>query len=102
VEAERLLLEYDDERSGTFEPLIDIPEDKFVILGLVSTKRARLETREELRQRVLEAARYVPLERLGLSPQCGFASSIIGNTISSTDQQAKLKLVVEIAREIWG
>jgi 5-methyltetrahydropteroyltriglutamate--homocysteine methyltransferase len=101
VKAQRLLLEYDDARSGSFEPLQDVPDDKLVVLGLVSTKRARMETQKELRERISEAGRYVPLERLGLSPQCGFASSIIGNNISFDDQALKLKLVVETAREIW-
>ena len=96
------MLEYDDERSGSFDPLRDIPEDQFVVLGLISTKRARMESQEKLRQRIFEASRYVPLERLGLSPQCGFASSIIGNNISFDDQRFKLKRVVETAQEIWA
>ena len=96
------MLEYDDDRSGSFEPLKDVPEDKFVVLGLVTTKRAHLESMEGLKQRISAASRYVPLERLGISPQCGFASSIIGNNISSNDQQLKLTLVVETAKEIWG
>jgi 5-methyltetrahydropteroyltriglutamate--homocysteine methyltransferase len=102
VNAQRLLLEYDDGRSGSFEALKDVPEDKFVVLGLVTTKRARLENMEELKQKVSEAGRYVPLERLGISPQCGFASSIIGNNISFDDQRYKLRLVVDIAQQIWG
>ena len=96
------MLEYDDERSGSFEALKDLPEEKFVVLGLVTTKSSRLEKMEELRQRISNASGYVPLERLGLSPQCGFASSIIGNNISFDDQRFKLKLVVETAKEIWG
>jgi len=99
--AQRLLLEYDDARSGSFAPLKEIPEDKFVVLGLITTKRARLESLEKLRQRITDASRYVPLERLGLSPQCGFASSVIGNAISFEDQRRKLSLVVQTAREIW-
>jgi 5-methyltetrahydropteroyltriglutamate--homocysteine methyltransferase len=95
------LLEYDDARSGSFDPLKDVPEDRFVDLGLVTTKRAWLESTEELRRRIMDASRYVPLERLGLSPQCGFSSSIVGNTISSEDQRRKLKLVVHTAREVW-
>ncbi|HEV8341261.1 MAG TPA: vitamin-B12 independent methionine synthase [Candidatus Binatia bacterium] len=102
MNAQRLLLEYDDGRSGSFEALKDVPEDKFVVLGLVTTKRARLENMEELKQKVSEAGRYVPLERLGISPQCGFASSIIGNNISFDDQRYKLRLVVDIAQQIWG
>jgi 5-methyltetrahydropteroyltriglutamate--homocysteine methyltransferase len=96
------LLEYDDARSGSFEPLGDVPEDKFVVLGLVTTKRSQLESIDLLRQRVVEASRYVPLERLGLSPQCGFASSIIGNSISPEDQRRKLTLVVRTAETLWG
>ncbi|MEK6563316.1 MAG: vitamin-B12 independent methionine synthase [Candidatus Binatota bacterium] len=99
--AQRLLLEYDDARSGSFAPLKEIPDDKFVVLGLITTKRARLESLEKLRQRITDASRYVPLERLGLSPQCGFASSVIGNAISFEDQRRKLRLTVQTAREIW-
>lgn len=102
VKAQRLLLEYDDARSGSFEPLRDVSKDKFVVLGLITTKRGRLESKEELRQRISQASRYVPLERLGLSPQCGFASSIIGNTISFEEQHRKLELVVETAQAVWG
>ena len=102
VKAHRLLLEYDDARSGTFEPLKDIPEDKFVVLGMLTTKRAQLESAEALKQRIIDASRYVPLERLGLSPQCGFASSVIGNAISFDDQRRKLDLVVQTAQEVWG
>jgi 5-methyltetrahydropteroyltriglutamate--homocysteine methyltransferase len=97
-----LLLEYDDARSGSFEPLRDVPEDKFVILGLITTKRPELESMDLLTKRVAEAGRYVSMERLGLSPQCGFASSIIGNRISFEDQRRKLELVVNTARHVWG
>src|SRR3989454_2805334 len=99
---QRFLLEYDDERSGGFEPLRYMPEDHFVVLGLVTTKKPRLESAEELRQRIEEAARYVPLERLALSPQCGFASTMEGNRISPEDQRRKLELVASVAREVWG
>jgi 5-methyltetrahydropteroyltriglutamate--homocysteine methyltransferase len=98
----RLLLEYDDERSGSFDALKNVPEDKFVVLGLVTTKRPHLESIDLLRRRLTEASRYVPLERLGLSPQCGFASSIIGNRISPEDQRRKLELVVRTAAAMWG
>jgi 5-methyltetrahydropteroyltriglutamate--homocysteine methyltransferase len=101
VRAERLLLEYDDERSGSFEPLRDVPDEKFVVLGLISTKKPQMEGLNELERRISDAGRYISHERLGLSPQCGFASSIVGNNISSNDQQAKLKLVVETAQAIW-
>jgi 5-methyltetrahydropteroyltriglutamate--homocysteine methyltransferase len=95
-------LEYDDERSGSFEPLKHIPENKFVVLGLVSSKKAQLERPEELRQRIIEASRFVALERLALSPQCGFASSVIGNKISPEIQKRKLELVVKTMQAIWG
>ncbi len=101
LKPQRLLLEYDDERSGSFDALRDVPEDKFVVLGLITTKRPELETLESIIQRVTAASRYVPLERLGVSPQCGFASSVIGNNISAADQRRKLELVVEAARAIW-
>jgi 5-methyltetrahydropteroyltriglutamate--homocysteine methyltransferase len=99
---QRFLLEYDDRRSGGFEPLRAMPDDRTVVLGLVTTKHPRLETVDELRARVAEAARFVPLERLALSPQCGFASTMEGNRITPETQQAKLHRVAEAARLIWG
>ena len=102
IHAQRLLLEYDDARSGPFEPLKDIAEDKFVVLGLVTTKKADLESMERLTRRIADARRYLPMERLGLSPQCGFASSVIGNRISRDDQRRKLELVTSTARSLWG
>src|SRR4051812_17719453 len=99
---QRFLLEYDDERSGDFEPLRHVPEDRSVVLGLVTTKKPGLESRDELKRRIEEAARFVPLERLALSPQCGFASTEAGNLLTPADQEAKLRLVAETAREIWG
>ncbi|MBX5455431.1 MAG: cobalamin-independent methionine synthase II family protein [Thermogemmatispora sp.] len=99
---QRFLLEYDDERSGGFEPLRYMPEDRFVVLGLVTTKKPQLESRDELRRRIEEATRYIPLERLALSPQCGFASTIEGNRLSLEDQRRKLELVASVAREVWG
>ncbi len=101
VHAERLLLEYDDERSGDFEPLREVPEDKLVVLGLVTTKSARQETVEELAGRIGQAARIVPLERLALSPQCGFATSILGNALTIEDERAKLQTIAETARTVW-
>ena len=98
---DRFLLEYDDERSGTFEPLRFVPGGKTVVLGLVSSKRPRLESKPDLIRRIEEAARHVPLDRLALSPQCGFASTMEGNLLSEEDQWAKLRLVVETAREVW-
>ena len=99
---DRLLLEYDDERSGGFEPLAAVPEDQTVVLGLVTTKRPEMESAEELKRRVEQAAAYVPLERLALSPQCGFASMMEGNEITEEDQRRKLELVVSVARAVWG
>ena len=102
VRAQRLLLEYDDARSGSFEPLKEVPEDKLVVLGLITTKRPRLEPMDELESRIREASRFVPLERLAVSPQCGFSSSVIGNAITPADQERKLRLVAETARRVWG
>ena len=98
----RFLLEFDDERSGGFEPLAQVPEDRTVVLGLVSSKRAALESQEELKRRIEAAAAYIPLERLAVSPQCGFASTIEGNLLTIADQEAKLRLVAKTAREVWG
>jgi 5-methyltetrahydropteroyltriglutamate--homocysteine methyltransferase len=99
---ERFLLEYDDERSGGFEPLRAMPEDREVVLGLVTSKKPRLESVAELRQRIDEAAAIVPLARLALSPQCGFASTMEGNRITPEDQRLKLERVAETARVVWG
>jgi 5-methyltetrahydropteroyltriglutamate--homocysteine methyltransferase len=79
-----------------------VPEDRFVVLGLITTKKPALESKDTLKRRIEEASRYVPLERLALSPQCGFASTEAGNLVSEEDQRAKLKLVAEVAREVWG
>ena len=98
----RFLLEYDDSRSGGFEPLRHVPEDRFVVLGLVTTKKPRLESAAEIRERIQEATHYIPLERLALSPQCGFASTMEGNRISFEDQRHKLELVASVAREVWS
>ena len=96
------MLEYDDARSGSFEPLQNVPDDRTVVLGLVTTKRVALEDRAALARRIREAAPFVPLERLALSPQCGFASTEEGNLLTPADQEAKLALVSETAREVWG
>ncbi len=98
---QRFLLEYDSPRAGSFEPLRHVPKDKVVVLGLVSTKVAQLESLDQLRRRVDEAARYVPLERLAVSPQCGFGSDVSGNLLSEDEQKRKLERVVELARRIW-
>jgi 5-methyltetrahydropteroyltriglutamate--homocysteine methyltransferase len=98
----RFLLEYDDERSGGFAPLRHVPDDRTVVLGLVTTKKPALEARATLVARINEASRYIPLERLALSPQCGFASTEEGNHLSAAEQEAKLRVVAETAREVWG
>jgi len=98
----RFLLEYDDQRSGGFEPLRHVPGDRTVVLGLLTTKKPQLESFDELRSRIEEASKYVPLERLALSPQCGFASTMEGNHLSYEDQRHKLELVASVARSVWG
>ena len=99
---QRFLLEYDDERSGGFEPLKNVPEDRTVVLGLLTTKKPTLEKKDDLKRRIDAASKYVPMDRLALSPQCGFASTEEGNLVTPTDQQAKLRLVAETAKEVWG
>jgi len=101
IDATRLLLEYDDDRSGSFAPLRHVPDEKIVVLGLISTKRPQMEAPEDLIRCIMQATRFVPLERLALSPQCGFASSIVGNVLSINDERRKLERVCEIARQIW-
>ena len=102
VNAQRLMLEYDDERSGSFEPLRGVPDDKTVVLGLVTTKSARAETPSDLAARIAEAASRFPREQLALSPQCGFGTSIVGNRLTIEQQNAKLRTVAETARNVWG
>ena len=102
LDVDRFLLEYDDERSGSFDALRFIPKGKIVVLGLVSTKRAPLETADSIVRRIEQAAKIVPLENLTLSPQCGFASTMEGNLLTEEEQWAKLRLVVEVARRVWG
>jgi 5-methyltetrahydropteroyltriglutamate--homocysteine methyltransferase len=96
------LLEYDDDRSGDFKPLRYLPKGKTAVLGLVTTKFGTLESKDDLKRRIDEAARYAPLEQLALSPQCGFSSTVHGNDIAVEAQRAKLRLVVETAQEVWG
>src|SRR5687768_15409954 len=98
---QRFLLEYDSPRAGGFAPLRFVPKDKIVVLGLVSTKVPELESMDELERRVAAAAEYVPLERLAVSPQCGFGSDVAGNLVSEDDQRRKLERVVELANKIW-
>jgi 5-methyltetrahydropteroyltriglutamate--homocysteine methyltransferase len=102
LEVDTYFLEYDDPRSGDFAPLRFVPKGKTVVLGLVSTKLGQLESKDEIKRRIDEAAKYMPLEQMALSPQCGFASTFHGNDIAYDEQTAKLKLVVEVAEEIWG
>jgi 5-methyltetrahydropteroyltriglutamate--homocysteine methyltransferase len=102
LQIDGFFLEYDDARSGGFEPLRFVPEGKLVVLGLVTTKRGDLEDKDELKRRVEEASQFVPLDQLCLSPQCGFSSTVEGNLVTHEQQVAKLRLVVETAEEIWG
>ena len=102
INVDAYFLEYDDERSGGFSPLRFVPENKTVVLGLVTTKVGDMESVHELTERISAAAQYIPLERLCLSPQCGFSSTVHGNDISEANQWSKLELVVRVAREIWG
>jgi 5-methyltetrahydropteroyltriglutamate--homocysteine methyltransferase len=95
-------LEYDDARSGTFSPLRFVPKGKIVVLGLVTTKKAELEKKDDLKRRIDEASKYVPLEQICLSPQCGFSSTVEGNLLTVEDEIAKLRLIMETTREVWG
>ena len=101
IKAQRLLLEYDDIRSGTFDPLQNVPDDKIVVLGLVTTKSPRPEKSDELLARIKAATRYVDLERLAISPQCGFSTSVVGNAITVEDEERKLRVLAETARRVW-
>ena len=102
IKADGYFLEYDSPRAGGFEPLRFLPKGKVAVLGLVTTKSKTLEAKDELKRRIDAAAKFAPLERLALSPQCGFSSGIGGNTMTIDDEIAKLRLVVEVAREVWG
>ena len=102
LEVDGFFLEYDDARSGGFEPLRFVPAGKMVVLGLVTTKRGELEEKDELKRRIEDASRFVPLDQLCLSPQCGFSSTVEGNALTYDQQVAKLRLIVETAQEIWG
>jgi 5-methyltetrahydropteroyltriglutamate--homocysteine methyltransferase len=95
-------MEYDSERAGGFEPLRLLPKGKKVVLGLVTTKTAELEPKDALKKRISEASKYVPLENLCLSPQCGFSSTHHGNNLTVEQEKAKLKLCIDVAREVWG
>jgi 5-methyltetrahydropteroyltriglutamate--homocysteine methyltransferase len=102
LEVDGFFLEYDDARSGGFEPLRFVPPGKRVVLGLVTTKRPQLEDKDTLKRRIEEASRFVPLEQLAISPQCGFSSTVEGNALTRDEQIAKLALVVEVAEEVWA
>jgi 5-methyltetrahydropteroyltriglutamate--homocysteine methyltransferase len=103
LDVDGFFMEWDDERSGGFEPLRFLPKgEKHVVLGLVTTKRGELESKDELKRRIEEAARHAPIEQLCLSPQCGFSSTVEGNALSEEEQWAKLRLIVEVAQEVWG
>jgi 5-methyltetrahydropteroyltriglutamate--homocysteine methyltransferase len=102
LDVDGFFLEYDDERSGGFEPLRFVPRGKMVVLGLVTTKRGELESPDALKRRIDEAARFVPLDQLCLSPQCGFSSTVEGNVLTQAEQRAKLALIVQVAHQVWG
>jgi 5-methyltetrahydropteroyltriglutamate--homocysteine methyltransferase len=102
IAADRLMLEYDSPRAGNFAPLRFVPEDKTVVLGLITTKEPELETADELKARIEEASRHVPLERLALSPQCGFASTLPGNRVTEDVQRRKLEVLGEVAHAVWA
>jgi 5-methyltetrahydropteroyltriglutamate--homocysteine methyltransferase len=102
LNVDRFLLEYDTSRAGGFEPLRFMPRNKMVVLGLISSKEPALESVDDLRRRIDEAAKYVPIENLAISPQCGFASTALGNLLSWDEQRRKLELVAEVARKTWG
>jgi len=99
---QRFLLEYDTPRAGSFEPLRFVPKGRVVVLGLVSTKVAELETVDDLKRRIEEASKYIPLDQLAISPQCGFASDVVGNLLTADAQKRKLERVAETARAVWG
>ncbi|HEY1747228.1 MAG TPA: 5-methyltetrahydropteroyltriglutamate--homocysteine S-methyltransferase, partial [Xanthobacteraceae bacterium] len=102
LDVDGFFLEYDDERSGTFEPLRFVPKDKMVVLGLLTSKKGTLERKDDIKRRIDAAAKYIDIDQLALSPQCGFASTSLGNLLTEDQEFAKLSLVVETAREVWG
>jgi len=102
LKVDGFFLEYDDVRSGTFEPLRFVPKGKTIVLGLITSKKGALENKDDIKRRIDAAAKYVDLDQLALSPQCGFASTLLGNLLTEEEQFAKLELVVEIARDVWG
>ena len=102
LDVDGFFLEYDDERSGGFEPLRFVPAGKMVVLGLVTTKRPELESADDLKRRIDAAARFVPLDQICMSGQCGFSSTVEGNALTYDEQVAKLRLIVDVARQVWG
>jgi 5-methyltetrahydropteroyltriglutamate--homocysteine methyltransferase len=102
LQVDGFFMEWDDERSGGFEPLRFVPKGKVVVLGLVTSKRGELEAKDDLKRRIEEASKYVDVDQLCLSPQCGFSSTVDGNALTLAQQEAKLRLVVETAEEVWG
>ena len=102
INIQAYFMEYDTERAGGFEPLRFVPKDKVVVLGLVTSKSGKLESKDDIKRRIEAAAKFVPLEQLCLSPQCGFASTEEGNILAEDEQWAKLERIVDIAREVWG
>ena len=102
IKVHGFFMEYDTERAGGFEPLRAVPRDRQVVLGLVTTKTGQLESKDELKRRIDQAAKFIPLEQLCLSPQCGFSSTVHGNDIAVATQAAKIKLCVDTAKDVWG
>jgi 5-methyltetrahydropteroyltriglutamate--homocysteine methyltransferase len=102
IKVHAYFMEYDTERSGGFEPLRFVPKDKTVVLGLITSKTGKLESKDEIKRRIEQAAKFVPLEQLCLSPQCGFSSTEEGNLLTEDEQWRKLALVREVAEEVWG
>jgi 5-methyltetrahydropteroyltriglutamate--homocysteine methyltransferase len=102
MDIDAYFLEYDDDRSGDFRPLRFLPKGKLVVLGLVTTKFGAMESKDSLKRRIDEAAKFAPMDQLALSPQCGFSSTVHGNNIAVEDQRNKLRLVIETAQEVWG
>jgi 5-methyltetrahydropteroyltriglutamate--homocysteine methyltransferase len=102
IKIQAYFMEYDSDRAGGFEPLRFVPKGKTVVLGLVTSKSGRLESKDELKRRIDEASKYIALDQLGLSPQCGFASTEEGNILAEEEQWAKLRMIVEVADEVWG
>jgi 5-methyltetrahydropteroyltriglutamate--homocysteine methyltransferase len=102
IKVDGYFMEYDSERAGGFEPLRLVPKGKIVVLGLVTTKTGQLESKDTIKRRIDEAAKFVSLDQLALSPQCGFASTEEGNALTGEEQWAKLRMIVEVADEVWG